>query len=68
MTGSKHSAEADRTRAANRTASANDRAAEPAGRTPGEAAELDAEIVRDLEADEAARDVRGGPCPASTKL
>jgi hypothetical protein len=37
---------------------------EPAAR-PDDRSELDAEMVRDLEADEHSDDVRGGACPKS---
>jgi hypothetical protein len=55
------------TKAKDRTESAKDQESKAGSKRPDDGQELDAEIVRDLEVDEQANDVRGGPCPASTK-
>jgi hypothetical protein len=50
------------TRAKDQTTAAKDERAEAQQRSPERDEHLDAEIVRDLEVDEGADDVRGGPC------
>jgi hypothetical protein len=56
------------TQAKDRTESAKDQESMAGSKRPDDGQELDAEIVRDLEVDEQASDVRGGPCSHSNPV